>query len=637
MPRSSPVASPIRPHGLEPDAPEPHAAQPWPTTGAELLRACLRRAARPLTAAMASSMIRQFAFLAIPYLIGRAIDDVIASDLSALAGWCGLLLLAVAVEFAGLCGWIWWANAAEMRIAAQLREAMLDVALAARPAEGTDDPVGVGDLVERVVGDVDAVLVWVHGLATWVVIATTVAVLVPAIVAMHVSLLAVTGVCVVLLTIASVAFPRADRPRVTRLAQVHGRRSQHVAELLATALTVRGFGGQHRLVERHHASSADVTASRLSVARLRAWWDSTSEGLPQLAVAAGLAVGAWAALHGDLAVGQIATFALWMGTVQRATVAVTNRLGAYSAARASAARRAEVLALAHAAGAMGASATADTVARTHAPVPSTAPVFPAGRHLSKGVEVRLTPSDALSHGDPTPAAREGLARHNGAAGRDGWAPREELTLHGVTVSRPGWSAGPLDVVVARGQWCVVTGVTGAGKSSVLAAVMGLVPSTGRIVLAGTELTDAGPDERASWMTLVPQQPLLLHGSVRDNLLLGAEPGSDTSDARLLAVCHTAVFDEVLDGMPAGLDTAVGERGAQLSGGQRARLAVARALLRPGPLLLFDDVSSALDAATEARMIRRLREAASDRIVVWASHRPAVIAEADTTIRLEIGA
>lgn len=624
MPRSSPVAQPLGRHPIESEL---HAAQPWPTSGAELLRACLRRAARPLTAAMASSMIRQFAFLAIPYLIGRAIDDVIASDLSALAGWCGLLLLAVAVEFAGLCGWIWWANAAEMRIASQLREAMLDVALAARPASsrshdapasdhardaqasgstgeldgtaggladptgmgGVGDPVGtgssddrvgvggVGDLVERVVGDVDAVLIWVHGLATWVVIATTVAVLVPAIVAMHVSLLAVTGVCVVLLTIASVAFPRADRPRVTRLAQVQGRRSQHVSELLATALTVRGFGGQHRLVERHHASSADVTASRLSVARLRAWWDSTSEGLPQLAVAAGLAVGAWAALHGDLAVGQIATFAMWMGTVQRATVAATNRLGAYSAARASAARMAEVLALAH---------------------PASAP---------RGVTVSR------------PASLEGLA------------------LHRVQVERSGWRVGPMDTELGRGRWCVVTGATGTGKSTLLAAVMGLVPSTGRIGLDGIDLTAAGPDERASWMTLVPQQPLLLHGSVRDNLLLGAEPGSDTSDARLLAVCHTAVFDEVLDGMPAGLDTAVGERGAQLSGGQRARLAVARALLRPGPLLLFDDVSSALDVATEARMIRRLRKAASDRIVVWASHRPAVIAEADTTIRLEIGA
>jgi len=523
---------------------------------------------------MIASAIRQFAFLAIPYVIGHAIDEgVVAGDPAALLRWCAVLAVAVAVEFGGLCGWTWWANTAEVKIAAQLRESMLDVAIGAPAAELENSVEGIGDLVERVIDDVDAVLVWVHGLATWIVILTTVAVLVPAIFGMDPSLLAVTGVCAGLLLLASLVFPRADAPRVARLADAQGHRSQQIAELLATALTVRGFGGQHRMVQRHHRSSAEVTSNRLAVARLRALWNSTGEALPQLGVAAGLAVGAWSALQGGLAVGQIATFAMWMGTVQRATTAATSRLGEYGAARASAARMAAVLAL---------------ESRT-------------------GQESAVT-----GHREP-------------GAG---------LALDGLAVERAGWRVGPVDVAIRPGQWAVITGPTGTGKSTLLAAVMGLVDSHGEIRLGDRHLSSATAEQRAEQVTLVPQQPLLLHGTVRDNLLLGTDPEARVAETDLLQACRAAVFDEVLDQLPAGLDTPVGERGAQLSGGQRARLAVARALLRPGPVLLFDDISSALDVDAEARLLQRLRTATPERIVLWASHRSAVLAAADLTLELE---
>ncbi|MFT4217987.1 MAG: ABC transporter ATP-binding protein [Micropruina sp.] len=559
------------------DGRTPTASAAWPTSAAPLLRACLRRASGPLAAAMACSMVRQLAFLAIPYLIGQAIDQgVVGADLAALSYWCAVLTVAVVVEFVGLCGWIWWANASEMRIAADLRETMLDVAIGATHGARTEAFDGVGDFVERVVDDVDTVLHWLHGLATWIVIATTVVVLVPAILAMDPGLLAVTAACAALLLVVSIGFPRADRPRMARLATAQGRRSQQVAELLATALTVRGFGGQHRLLERHHATSAEITRSRLSVARLRALWTSSSQALPQLGVAAGLVIGSWSALYGGLAVGQIATFAMWMGTVERATTAATSRLGEHSAALAAAQRIAAVLRL------------------------------------------RRQPSGSTADGRGGPMA-------------DPTSP-DGLRLAGLLVRRSGWQAGPVHAAVERGHWCLLTGPTGAGKSTLLAAIMGAVPADGTISLDQDDLTALDVEGRAPAITLVPQQPLLLHGSVRDNLLLGA--GSrDVPESRLLEVCHAAVFDEVLAQLPDGLDTAVGERGAQLSGGQRARLAIARALLRPGPVLLLDDVSSALDAHTEAQLLARMRAATHRHIVLWASHRPSVADAADLVLDL----
>ncbi|MFT4167253.1 MAG: ABC transporter ATP-binding protein [Microlunatus sp.] len=551
-----------------------------PSTDRALLRACLRHGRGHLAAAMASSMIRQLAFLAIPYLLGRAIDDgIVPGDLAALARWSGMLAVAVVVEFLGLCGWTWWANRAEADLAADLRESLLDSVLTARSADLDRVTDGHGDLLERAIDDVEAVQIWLHGLATWVVIGTTVVVLIPAIGSIDPRLLLVAAGCVVVLAVVSVVFPRLDDPRMSRLARSQGRRSQAVGELVSAILTVRGLGSEPTLVRRHHERSADLTCALLDVARLRSAWQASAEGVPQFAIAVGLLVGVLAALNGELEVGQLATFALWMGTVQRATVAATDRLGDWNAARVSAARIVEVL---NAAG----------------------PPNPPGQRLeSEAVPPRTTD-------EPGPPA---------------------LVVSDLAVDRVDTA---LSLRLALGQWGVLIGPTGSGKSTMLAAVAGLVESRGRVTWGSSELDGRTAEERSATLTLVTQKPLLLHGTLRDNLLLAApQDGPEPTDAELAEVCRIAAAEKLLTELPDGLDTMIGERGLTLSGGQRARIALARALLRPGPILLLDDPTAALDPGTEQLVIERLRAATADRVVLWASHRPAVAARADQLVDL----
>ncbi|MFT3861498.1 ATP-binding cassette domain-containing protein [Micropruina sp.] len=554
-----------------------------PPTGPALLHYCLFGAQRDLLASIGSAFVRQLAFLAVPWLLGRAVLSVAEGDGAAVAQWAGLLALATVVEFAGLCGWVWWANLAEARLAGTLRGWLLATVFA-DPDGGRATTDGYGDLLSRAMDDVDRVLFWIHGLATWIVVATTVVVLVPALAAMDPLLLVVAAAVAAVLVVANLVFPRAFERRMQAMARAQATRTQAVTDLLAGLVGLRGIGGAGTVVERHHRSSAVLTDRVGGVAAVSAAWSATGQTVAPAGVAAGLLIGGLAAVNGQLDVGQLTTFALWMGTVQRASQAVVMRLGDRGAARVSADRIAAVLAL-----------------------------HPGA-------------SDDGAHAGRMPAA----------SGTGGVAEAEGLRLSALTVDR--LKLAPLTACAQPGEWLALSGPTGSGKSTLLRAIAGLEPHAGLVGVDGLDLAGLPATLRYDRLTLVPQSPLLLRGTVRDNLLLGApRPDADPSDETLLEACRAACFDEVLDGLPGGLDTVVGERGATLSGGERQRLALARALLRGTSVLLLDDVSSALDPATEAELIRRLRTRLDDTAVVWAGHRAAVRAASDRTVELAVGA
>ncbi len=520
---------------------------------------------------MGASFVRQLAFLALPFILGRAVQEVIAEgNHDRLAAYLLVLAAVVVVEYVGLCGWMAWSNLAEARLAAQLREQMLSAVLQVDAEELDSRSQGYGDLLSRAVDDVDTVLVWVHGLATWVVIGTTVVVLVPALAAIDPVLLAVALGCAVALAAVNIVLPARFRRRVGAFARAQGARARSVEEMTAAHTALRGVGGEGVLIERHLARSAEVTHRIMAVARIRSLWTASGDAVPQVGIAVGLAVGGLAALTGRIDVGQLTTFALWMGTVQLATNAIVLRLGDYGAARVSADRIAEVLALAP---------------RTSGPsaTPPSGPV--------------------------------------------------RLDLEDLAVNE----AAPVRLALGPGEWGLLTGPTGAGKSTMLRAVAGMAPHRGRARWRGTALAELAADTRFDQVALVPQSPLLLHGTVRENLHLAAGPLAHAapSDEELRDACRVAGFEPVLERLPDGLDTVVGERGSTLSGGERQRLALARALLRRTPVLLLDDVTSALDTATEQLVLDRLRTATADTVVLWTGHRDAVRARADHVVDLGV--
>ncbi|MFF2214273.1 ATP-binding cassette domain-containing protein [Streptomyces antibioticus] len=543
------------------------------TAGAALLRHCLRHARPQVLRSVAWAVLRQCSFLALPWLLGLALDAAVRrADPARAAGYAAALCAVALAEYAGMRGWQLWSNLAEARAAAWLRTRLLRSVLenAARPAhrDGGDEGEAAGDLATRAGRDVETVVYWVHGLTTWVVIGTTVLVLVPSLAGLDPALLLVAAATVPVLLLVNRVFPPLYGVRAEALARAHARRSGTVEELLSALLPLRGVGADRLMVARHHRHSADVTRHTLRLGAVSALWEATAFAVPRLAVVAGLLTGGRAALDGRITVGQLTTFVLWMGTVSVAVTAAVARLGDRTDALVAADRVAAVL------------DTGGTVpaARTHQPDPVT------------GESV--------------------------------------LQVAGLTVTRPGRPPlGPLTLTARPGEWIALTGPTGSGKSTLLRALAGLAPAEGSVTLAGRPLH--------TWphltVGLVPDAPLLMRGTVTDNLLL---TGDHPPDA-LARACRTAALDLALAGLPHGTDTDVGERGRALSGGQRQLVALARALLHDSPVLLLDDVTSALDTATEAEVLRRLRQDTAGRVVVCATHSPAVRALADREFALTL--
>ena len=182
-----------------------------------------------------------------------------------------------------------------------------------------------------------------------------------------------------------------------------------------------------------------------------------------------------------------------------------------------------------------------------------------------------------------------------------------------------------------GTTSVVMGPTGAGKSTLSRLVLGLLrPDAGRVEIYGPEGTfPAGPAVRGNFL-YVPQGNSLLSGTIRENLLLAR---ADASEAQLQEALHTAVADFVYD-LPDGLETLCGEEGTGLSEGQCQRIAIARALLREGGILILDEATSALDAETEELLLERLSSRyQGTRTLIFISHRDAVTTRADRILRV----
>jgi ATP-binding cassette, subfamily B, bacterial len=209
---------------------------------------------------------------------------------------------------------------------------------------------------------------------------------------------------------------------------------------------------------------------------------------------------------------------------------------------------------------------------------------------------------------------------------------EVLEARGLTVrfEPHGRGIDDVDLRLARGSFTVVTGAVGAGKTTLVRALLGLVPAdAGTIAWNGRVVDDPGTFLVPGRAAYASQIPRLFSTSLRDNLLLGA-PGEDLGRALTLAV-----FDRDLDRMPDGLATVVGPRGVRLSGGQVQRATAARALVRSPELLVVDDLSSALDAETERELWRRLAADGPETVLV-VSHRRAALERADTVVVLDRG-
>lgn len=186
--------------------------------------------------------------------------------------------------------------------------------------------------------------------------------------------------------------------------------------------------------------------------------------------------------------------------------------------------------------------------------------------------------------------------------------------------------GRVEVYSSASSCCEGPSASGSGSEGAAGPV--LDGAAGPVLRGAAVSYPASPATRCN-LVYVPQGNTLFSGTVRENLLMG---NPEASEDQLRSVLHTAAADFVFD-LPLGLDTQCFESGAGLSEGQAQRIAIARALLRPGSILLLDEFSSALDAATESTLLERLTAELPDRTMIFITHRDRIIDFCDSVLRL----
>jgi ATP-binding cassette subfamily B protein len=192
----------------------------------------------------------------------------------------------------------------------------------------------------------------------------------------------------------------------------------------------------------------------------------------------------------------------------------------------------------------------------------------------------------------------------------------------------------IDLEIGAGETVAFVGPSGSGKSTMLNLVLGFLrPESGRILLDGVDMQELDLRTYRSFVSVVPQDSVLFEGSVRENVTYGL---GHIDDDRVLAALRDANALEIVDELPDGWDTIVGERGARLSGGQRQRFAIARALVRNPRVLLLDEATSALDSQSEALVKDALDRLMRGRTTLIVAHRLSTVRSADRIIVLDHG-
>ncbi|NPD16295.1 ABC transporter ATP-binding protein [Xinfangfangia sp. D13-10-4-6] len=212
------------------------------------------------------------------------------------------------------------------------------------------------------------------------------------------------------------------------------------------------------------------------------------------------------------------------------------------------------------------------------------------------------------------------------------AMRFDAVNFGYDASRPVLQGISFDV--RPGETLAFVGPSGAGKTSLLALLPRFYePTSGTITLDGHDITGFTLESLRRQIGIVSQDVYLFGGTLRENIAYGR---LDASETEILQAAEHAQLTEMIERLPQGLDTIVGERGVMLSGGQKQRVAIARVFLKNPPILILDEATSALDTETEREIQAALERLAEGRTTLVIAHRLATIRDADRIIVMEEG-
>ena len=188
--------------------------------------------------------------------------------------------------------------------------------------------------------------------------------------------------------------------------------------------------------------------------------------------------------------------------------------------------------------------------------------------------------------------------------------------------------------VQAGESVAITGESGAGKSTIAALLMRFYdPDSGAVYIGGKNIKALNQKSVRDMIAYVPQDVYLFNKSIKENIALACPCASDEE---IKAAAQIAMADGFIEKLEYGYDTNAGERGVQLSGGEKQRIAIARAVLKKSPILLMDEASSNLDSESEALFRQALSNIRRGKTILTIAHRPSTIKEADRVIRIDNG-
>ncbi len=338
---------------------------------------------------------------------------------------------------------------------------------------------------------------------------------------------------------------------------------------------VKGFGQERQEVRKLESAAESVFAARLRSIRLTAKYNPTLSAIPTLGQLGVLAFGGWLALRGHITLGTFLAFSAYLAQFGGPVRALSTLLTFGQQVRASAVRVFEV------------------------------------------IDSKPQITD-LPDAPPLPEGAEGVTFEN--------------VTFGYLPSRPVLKG--LTLEVRPGETLALVGTAGSGKSTVAMLLPRFYdPQSGAVRIGGNDLREVTTDSVRASIGLVMEDAFLFSESVRANIAYGRP---DATEEQIRAAARAAEAERFIEDLPQGYDTVVGEQGLTLSGGQRQRVALARALLTDPRILLLDDATSAIDAATEAEIHATLRRVMAGRTTVLIAHRRSTLQLANRIAVLDEG-
>jgi ATP-binding cassette subfamily B protein len=523
--------------------------------------------------ALGGALLAAVATAAIPLVQRRIIDDVIVTHRQSIWPLAGLLLVAAAVNFAGIYLRRYHGGRLSLDVQHDLRTELFDSL--SRLDGARQDEIRTGQLVGRSISDLNMV----QGIMS----------MVPVTLGNIVLFLVSLGIMVVLspvLTLVTVAvapalwmIALASRRKLFPASWDAQQQSGEVVGLVDEAIggvrVVKGFGQEEQEQEQLEAASAHLFASRLRMIRLTARYNPALTAVPSLGLVGVIALGGWLAIHGSITLGTFLAFSAYLAQMTGPVRMLTYMITLGQEARASVIRVFDII--------------------DSRPVIADRP-------------------DAIE----LPADAAGLSFDDV---RFGYVPAEPV-LRGLSFR------------VEPGETVAVVGASGSGKSTLALLLPRFYdPQGGSVRVGGYDVADVTRDSLRAAIGLVMEDSFLFSTTVRANIAYGRP---DATEQEILAAAQAAQAHEFIVKLPQGYDTTVGEQGLTLSGGQRQRVALARALVTDPRVLILDDATSAIDPRLEAEIHAALREVMRGRTTLIIAHRRSTLNLADRIVVMDGG-